>query len=663
MRRGSVDLAVSSLVGGSTEAASCRLHPSRHFSLSSLSSPGIQQQLSLPPFHSVPFPKDASPFSEPPAPVSLSRLSCLISSVHFREDTDLQTHETSLDFVARRLFAFSPSELVSLFVHFVTDKNANGAQLILWQADRFVGQLSASELNVFLSAAERSAVREHDPSQVDIFLLAAPHVMERAGRDEFRLREACEVARSFGRVRVRHAGVFRALSGTVMRLATERLETRGRFHEHLVMKLLVASAQLHLRLPSLQSSLLSLMETLIRKYSPEVDAENKPGQDHQDTNTPHVSLVFLSFLSQFCTKMRYEDQTIMRLVLEKCLDFPRLAKLEHKQSSVQVALGHLMTPLLFDPLTHRDLKDPLLALVIDFIGQNEYGAQGDTLSPQKEKRVERITSTPLHVLEEKEGSLVGGEQQEESRQQIAHPKQWQWMSDHLALQVQVAELAIRLERPLVFARLSAEGKRLLREIHSQEPVTRMELPALSSKQHFQLCDALRDLGASFSTEMQIGPYSIDVRLEDSRVLVEVDGPLHFVTEGDGEEQGEEEGREGGDACEETQTFTEEQGGTEAAEFSTKRKRKDEPASSLDSHSERAEIRPHEYHVKSILKHRLLTKLGWRVHHIAYDDWPALRHNRQKVTRRLIFGGEPAPFSISLYVHRWRDIVEGEGKKD
>merc|ERR1712137_1035706 len=68
-------------------------------------------------------------------------------------------------------------------------------------------------------------------------------------------------------------------------------------------------------------------------------------------------------------------------------------------------------------------------------------------------------------------------------------------------------------------------------------------------------------------EERVLPYIADVRISDARHIIEIDGPLHFVGE-------------------------------------TKR-----------------------YDLKSSLKHRLLTKQGWDVHHIAWYDWPMEFYNR------------------------------------
>lgn len=47
-----------------------------------------------------------------------------------------------------------------------------------------------------------------------------------------------------------------------------------------------------------------------------------------------------------------------------------------------------------------------------------------------------------------------------------------------------------------------------------------------------------------------------------------------------------------------------------------------------------------YDMKTSLKHRLLTKQGWDVHHIAWNDWPEHHHNRLTYVARLLRSSPP-----------------------
>merc|ERR1712118_593191 len=88
------------------------------------------------------------------------------------------------------------------------------------------------------------------------------------------------------------------------------------------------------------------------------------------------------------------------------------------------------------------------------------------------------------------------------------------------------------------------------------------------------------MGVRHSLEEKLLPYIADVRVRGRQQLIEIDGPLHFV------------------------------GGT------------------------------NRYDLKSMLKHRLLTKQGWQVHHIAWHDWPASFHSRWNYLNRLLRSRAP-----------------------
>eukprot|EP00439_Symbiodinium_sp_Y106_P024454 s7748_g2.t8 len=163
----------------------------------------------------------------------------------------------------------------------------------------------------------------------------------------------------------------------------------------------------------------------------------------------------------------------------------------------------------------------------------------------------------------------------------------------------VTELACRLERPGTLHMLELKGlSGFLEGVRCLEQSVFGPLPKSSSQQHLQVSGALQELGVQHRTEERLDPYIADVRLTTNQSLIEIDGPLHFVG-------------------------------------STQR-----------------------YDMKSSLKHRLLTKQGWQVHHIAWNatcleqvqlvlpipgagkrtpkqDWPEHHHSRMSYIARLL----------------------------
>ncbi|CAE7035210.1 RAP [Symbiodinium natans] len=155
------------------------------------------------------------------------------------------------------------------------------------------------------------------------------------------------------------------------------------------------------------------------------------------------------------------------------------------------------------------------------------------------------------------------------------------LDEQLAQQLQVTELACRLERPGTMQMLEIRGlSGFLEGVRHLEQSFFGPLPKSSSQQHLQVSGALHELGVQHRTEERLDPYIADVRLTTNQSLIEIDGPLHFV-----------------------------------------------------GNSQR-------YDMKSSLKHRLLTKQGWQVHHIAWNDWPEHHHSRMSYVARLL--RKPAP---------------------
>merc|ERR1719383_663125 len=159
------------------------------------------------------------------------------------------------------------------------------------------------------------------------------------------------------------------------------------------------------------------------------------------------------------------------------------------------------------------------------------------------------------------------------------------LDERLTRQLHIAELACELERPQAWALLN-ERKLLpfLNEVKGIEQQL-ISLPKCSSQQHFEVSGALSALHIRHNMEEELKPYVADVRVRSQTQLIEIDGPMHFVG------------------------------------------------------------RSNRYDLKSVLKHRLLTKQGWQVLHIAWYDWPVQFHSRLNFLSRLL--QMPAPPALNL----------------
>lgn len=162
------------------------------------------------------------------------------------------------------------------------------------------------------------------------------------------------------------------------------------------------------------------------------------------------------------------------------------------------------------------------------------------------------------------------------------------LDERLARQLQVAGLACQLERPQALEILEARGLLAFLTQVARLPASDLgPLPKSSSEQHLQVSACLQELGVRHRLEEKILPYIADVRISTGTpVLIEIDGPLHFVGQ-------------------------------------TSR-----------------------YDMKSALKHRLLSKQGWQVHHIAWNDWPIHHHSRLNYVARLLRSPAPPPVLLA-----------------
>eukprot|EP00397_Hematodinium_sp_SG-2012_P043060 GEMP01047774.1.p1 GENE.GEMP01047774.1~~GEMP01047774.1.p1 ORF type:complete len:419 (+),score=91.67 GEMP01047774.1:102-1358(+) len=147
-------------------------------------------------------------------------------------------------------------------------------------------------------------------------------------------------------------------------------------------------------------------------------------------------------------------------------------------------------------------------------------------------------------------------------------------SVELMSQLAVLRLALKIDAP----EFSFDEREAKRDV--------MQLPNKSSLQHYQVSGTLTELGLDHDMEIPIDPYVVDIRLRDSRSIVEIDGPMHFLL------------HRVGDSIE------------------------------------------YRYDFKTRLKHRLLAKLGHRVYHIPYHHWPAQRTERFIFLKELLYKEQP-----------------------
>ncbi|CEL94482.1 unnamed protein product [Vitrella brassicaformis CCMP3155] len=444
------------------------------------------------------------------------------------------------DFVAGHFFELSPSEVVEVFRRFVESDTEFLPLVLLWRVKRILPHLTGTELMRLVEAAVRLPYREHDSKSEDIFTMVIPFLIPRL--PSLALWELNTVAWAYGRVRVRHLPLFQGISEAIL-LALQREGTVMR-SEGAVLKFFTACGQLHMRLVREMDRLLTLLMGPLQRSQ---------------------SFTATSFFAQFCTKMDFENHPFFLAALDKLTDFPSLAEHCPVLSIQQVAFGQILMPLTFRPHIHSQLKDRLLASLLEHLAVTFPLERPLTHTELEEKK------PPADRL-----------------------------SPHLLRQLQTVEMAVRLERPFVMAKLSQSARQYLLMIQ-QSAVEKLELTRVSSKQHYQVELALKDLELPYAMEVLHTPYEIDVVLRGKLgyKMIEVDGPLHFVND------------------------------------------------------------THAYHIKTQLKHRLLAKLGWQVYHIAWDDWPDRTHNRQEALRRLLFGSSPPPAELSYYTPLFVDLREAE----
>jgi len=237
----------------------------------------------------------------------------------------------------------------------------------------------------------------------------------------------------------------------------------------------------------------------------------------------------LALLMQVLSKFDLEENQVFADVLAKAQRMLGAAGAKSKARPWLVGVGQMLLPLVFDPGLHRDTKDKLLIAAL-----------------------QKIRQFHLTLGDDYDG-----------------------LDEQLVRQLQICELAMRIERPMAWIAAQEEGLTPWLNMIRQAKVEALDLAKATSEQHQQVAGILEYL-RDHDLEVVIGPYITDIRVHRSRTLIEVDGPLHFI----------------------------------------------------NRDTER-------YSATSRLKHRLLRKMGWRLVNLQWRDWPAMRHSRVGAVQALL----------------------------
>ncbi|CAJ1441537.1 unnamed protein product [Effrenium voratum] len=406
---------------------------------------------------------------------------------------------------------------------------------VLWRVQHFISCLNVRELLSMLEVFAFRGIREHDPRRTDLFLAAIPQLQAQAA--VLSLSEVRRAAALYKQLNIRNEPLFHALGQRLDELLEASLQRR----RHDVDKL---------------KSRAGPEEAAVMTFLGACGRLNiLPPKAHQLLNVVGPSararkdLPRLAALAQLAAKFGLGDAgeanqilIVVSAAFERAVPDAPMSK----GYASQAVYGQLLMALVFDE-TECQMRD-------------------------------RALVASIHAVFADFGSAIAA------------------LDERLARQLQVAELACRVERPGVMQHLQLKGLTAFLEGVKQLDDASQPLPKCSSQQHLQVSGALRELGVKHSTEEKLQPYVADVRLARQQRLIEIDGPLHFV-----------------------------------------------------SNSTR-------YDMKSSLKHRLLTKQGWDVHHIAWNvwfsarpwtiphvslkDWPTHHHTRLTYVARLLRSPPP-----------------------
>ncbi|KAF4732676.1 Meiotic nuclear division protein 1, partial [Perkinsus olseni] len=193
----------------------------------------------------------------------------------------------------------------------------------------------------------------------------------------------------------------------------------------------------------------------------------------------------LAVLLQICTKLGLEDH-------------PRFYTMMHSVASEVPKWPGQPTKPLVDTLNH---------LMLPLVCQYRSDGDGQGLSDLKERLLRA-------VVEYLAQSGVGPSE----------------LDTYCQINLCVIELHIRLERPLLWCALSQRARDFLAVVSQLRVNNQYDaLPTMSSQQHLVVSRELTDLGVSHTLEVALQqPYLIDVVVANSRKLLEIDGPRHFI---------------------------------------------------------------------------------------------------------------------------------------
>jgi len=492
--------------------------------------------------------------------------------------------------VLRGLYSWEPSELVELCCAFSRAGSPSAPALLraaLFRADRLVAALDALALVRLLEVCALHGIREHDPKRPDIFVVAAPCLAECA----FDLGSA-EVGRLCTLYRQLNIGDPPLLEALGARL----LQLFGRLRRPAPSQPLLAAAPAALPGPSAPSASSSASSSSSSSApAPRPPREGRPrprtaapppaavgkrgGRGPHEEVTPLI-IATMSYLVA-CGRLNTFTEHVAAL-------FEIVAPLVRARRDVGHLTALAQLSAKFGLSQHSEAERVLVAVCIWLeeqpAGTGDRGTKGYT---------SQVVYGQLLL------ALVFNESSCETRDRAlvmavgaVHATfggTLRALDERLARQLQVADLACRLERPQAWQTLEEKGfkpflERVQEMDHEVAPLTKC-----SSQQHWQVSGALSELGVRHRLEEHLLPYVADVRvMRTERRLIEIDGPLHFVG------------------------------------------------------------RTARYDMKSMLKHRLLTKQGWHVHHIAWYDWPEHHHSRLTYLARLLRSPAPPATDLSEY---------------
>ncbi|CAK9052121.1 Tetrathionate hydrolase (4THase) (TTH) [Durusdinium trenchii] len=423
-----------------------------------------------------------------------------------------------------------PSTLAAICIHFSRLRPSEHKptekflQRILWRADRLIYDLAGRELLSLLEVFALRGLREHDPRRPDLFIEAVPRLQKEVW--DFGLSDVRRIAALYKQLNLRHEGLFEALGQRLEELLEETRTSVQKQNTQLTRQKRAPAGT------AASAAVMTFLGACGRLNIVPLQAQNLL-EVVGPTARAKKDLPRLAALAQLAAKFGCADTGEANRILlfvsaafeEAVPDLPT-----RKGYASQAVYGQLLLALIFDE-SRCEIRDRTLVASVQAVFAT-FGSALDSLD------------------------------------------------ERLARQLQVVDLACRVERPGVLEILETKGLTpFLEGVKSLEEIPSV-LPKCSSQQHLQVSGVLQELGVKHRMEEKLQPYIADVRLTRRQRLIEIDGPLHFV------------------------------GGSK------------------------------RYDMKTSLKHRLLTKQGWDVHHIAWNDWPVQHHSRLNYVARLLRSSAP-----------------------